>query len=916
MKVNLKKIGAFVAGATILASSVAFAGLMFGSTKLVDGNGAPVAKVVVGEKGMASDGVAAANIAAKLASEAYKTQNLTAQLSGSATCKAGNSTSSASSCTVTNEKVTLEITVPGSVVSGTYTLNNLVGDYLNRELLDRNMGSALTTYSYGGDTAETANPFTDGTSSGNIGVSRTEMYRISGTMFSPFQTATVTDNSAGRSYSEQQDMWVYGSNVFDESALNIVGDLRFIAYTLKFKGASDDLGIPVCTTPTNSSLYATCDTDYQTETHKLKIKFLGEDWVISDMVAPTTSITTETTLVNGGSIKLAKESVSGILNQGEALSVDNLKFQLDDLEAHGDTTSAIISVLDANGNTLKKDKVTPATTKEFSVSGKTYRFHVYKVAPGYTFGAKWADVAIFSTELKLQDAYKLDPDYDDNQYWYVALGWKNKGATSAETAPDHLRTVVLWSQDISSLSSGGSFKLKEGDYVPLVQSPVTWKYSYKGLSIDSSNRDSFTVTMERSSDLTVSTSQGPLQDSSGSNCTLIAPYIRVHSSKSGSTFGITSAVSGVSAGSNTTSDAAHNEFYLALSGGGCGENMTFPSGSAFMKISANSRYSFKWYASPEINITYSTIGDGETTWGGGGLVSLTNWTDVNITQSQIGASLQMNTSTSTSVQPEWVLAVSEKAGTGVSNAANDIMMWPIDISGTSSSFNVDVVQGSTYFFKKDYVTYIYAGPAGGSAGNRTTGKEGFITERGSLFSAIEDTSITAYFANKLGKAQWYLASSSANTSSSSTAVKTLKEGESTTVSGVTVKAKSIDQTATCAGGSSGTPACTADMTGVSAVIMPKNAKMVQASIPYAYSNFGPLVMLDKDATSVSTVVSVGGPMVNTVTKSIMSGGTHDWSASPKLVKEYVAGSKIVVAGKSASDTTAAAADFIKQVKRV
>ena len=251
----------------------------------------------------------------------------------------------------------------------------------------------------------------------------------------------------------------------------------------------------------------------------------------------------------------------------------------------------------------------------------------------------------------------------------------------------------------------------------------------------------------------------------------------------------------------------------------------------------------------------------------------------------------------------------------MSNAANDVMMWPVDVSGSSSSFNVDVLQGSTYYFKKDYVTYFYAGPVS-AENSRTTGKEGFVTERGSVFSSVEDTSITVYMANKLGYANWYLASSSANTSSSSTVVKTLKEGESTTVSGVTVKAKSIDQTATCAGGSGGTPACTADMSGVSAVIMPQNSKTVSASIPYSYSSYGPLVMLDKDAgTSVSTVVSVGGPSVNTVTASIMGSTVHDWATTPKVYKEYSVG-KIVVAGKEATDTTAAASDFISQLKKV
>jgi len=149
-----------------------------------------------------------------------------------------------------------------------------------------------------------------------------------------------------------------------------------------------------------------------------------------------------------------------------------MKFQLDDLEAHGDTTSAIISVLDANGNILKKDKVDPGSTKEFNVGGKTYRFHVYKVAPGYTFGAKWADVAIFAHELELVDGDELNSDEDDNEGWEVALGWKNMDATVAEDDPDTLRTIAIFAEDIEDVSSNGEETLEEGDYVEVVKNPA------------------------------------------------------------------------------------------------------------------------------------------------------------------------------------------------------------------------------------------------------------------------------------------------------------------------------------------------------------------------------------------------------------------------------------------------------------
>ncbi|MEW6035950.1 MAG: hypothetical protein AB1529_05025, partial [Candidatus Micrarchaeota archaeon] len=184
MKVNLKKMGAIVAGATILASSAAFAGLMFGSTTLVDDTGTPVAKVVLGGKAQPSDAVAASLIAGKLVSEAYKSQTLTAQVSGTAACTPSGG-GAGGTCSISNEKARLEITVPGAVAAGTWTGDNLIGDFLNRELMDRvdnvpdtdpDFGDAA--YEMGGaDTSDNANPFTDGVG-GNIGASEVYLYRI------------------------------------------------------------------------------------------------------------------------------------------------------------------------------------------------------------------------------------------------------------------------------------------------------------------------------------------------------------------------------------------------------------------------------------------------------------------------------------------------------------------------------------------------------------------------------------------------------------------------------------------------------------------------------------------------------------------------------------------------------------------
>lgn len=977
MKVNLKKIGAFVAGATILASSVGFAGLMFGDTTLVDDNGAPVAKVVLGSKAAASDGVAASLIAGKMVSEAYATQELTAEVKGTAASDCGESEDGTGTCEITNEKVKLQIKVPGSVTEGTYTVNNLIGDVLNRRLIDRVANSAgvtTTDYPLGtSDVADTAHAATDGSST-TIGPSEHYLYRITGDMFSPFATTTVTDDDAGKTYKEAQNLWLKGDNHYDESPEEIIGDLKFLMYSLKFSGTSDDYGVPVCTTPTGQN-YSACkatggNTDYATETHKVKVQFLGEPWVISEMSPPTTALTTETSLTNGGYIKLAKESISGIINQGESLPVDDLKFQLDDLEAHGDTTAAIISVIDANGNVLKKDKVSATNTKEFTISGTSYRFHVYKVAPGYTFGAKWADVAIFSKELKLEDGQNLDPDYDDNEYYEVSLGWKNKGASSTATAPDYLRSVLVYSNDIASLSSSGEEKLQANDYIPIVQDPTAWKLTYKGLDISTSDRTYLRYDLERSTAKTLSASHGPLNRTGSTriNCTITAPYVEVKSGGSGAVFQVTSASTGAT-GSSTS--LAATKFIVAISGATCLDaNGDFPApctfgstngncinGTVFMTLSPSSNdYGLKAYGGNSGNcgekgnisttVEFNSAGDGDTSWTEGGLLEFAQYDDATATSNTsctwMGDERGANTTghcvassgntsgdthcfghnrlkVSSGAHAEWYFAFSEKAGVDTSNAFANYHLVGLDLAGADSTFNFDSTASSTgnpYITRKDYELYMYAGPVS-TRGTATTGEEGYISERGSVFDDISDTSVRYYVANKLGKAQWYLSSVSTEAAEEGSVIRTLGEGDETTVSGVTIKVMDITETVLpCTVGTGATPACSVDMSGVSAVIMPQDSASVSASIPYDYSKYGNLVILDKDAVGVNTLVSVGGDKVNTVTADLLEGSSVDWATTKKVVREVVQGSKIVVAGAEAEDTLEAAQDFVGEVRRV
>ena len=239
----------------MLASTAGFAALMFGDTTLVDDNGAPVAKVIIPEMGASSDAVAGGLIAGKMLSEAYKSEELSAQLVGEATCT--GAPEGEGTCTISNELVQLEITVPGAVAEGTYTWGSLIGDFLNRRLLDREDNVGLDTDAAypltTSDTSDNANPFTDNTGGGSIGPNQEYFYRVDGNMFSPLQTQTLDDEDAAKSYTEEQFIWIDGYTTYDGDEEDIVAYTDFIAYSLKFSGSGNDYSIPVCTTPENGN---------------------------------------------------------------------------------------------------------------------------------------------------------------------------------------------------------------------------------------------------------------------------------------------------------------------------------------------------------------------------------------------------------------------------------------------------------------------------------------------------------------------------------------------------------------------------------------------------------------------------------------------------------------------------------------
>jgi len=992
MKVNLRKIGAVVAGAAILASSAAFGALYFGSTKLVDDNGAPIAKIVIGSSSAPSDGVAAALIAGKLASSAWTTQTLTAQTAGTPTCLASNVSATGGTCTISGRTATLDITVPGSVAAGTWTGWNLIGDYIDRTLGDRVDHSSVTsTNGYlllGSDTSTGISPVADGTGHalGSYSGEQSLFYQVSGTAFSPFATQTVSDTEASKSYSESQALWFGGENHFDSGTNTIVGNVQSLIYQLKFDGpGSSNIGIPVCTestTSTNTSSvpsYALCgaDSGFLTASHEVNVSFLGQNWIISEMDPPTSAplngdgisnVSTPDQLRSGGEVKLAKESASGTLNVGQSLPAGPVSIRLDDIQAVAGTTGieALISIVDANGAVLKQDKIPEDTTADENVNGVDYKVHVYQVAPGYTFGAKWAKMAVFSNELDLVDGQQLDQNTGDNKDYNVVLGWKT-GSAAAKGDADSLRTILIYGQNLDTIASGGSANtLLKGQSMPIVENPSVWGLTYSGLNLQSSDMATLKFNLE-TSPKTFGSSTSGVYNTTGSgdrsNCTIFPPYMQVTSSDNTGVFTI-NRNDGNGASSGTLSNY---QFFVPLDNQSipaqCGVDV-YPIGSVFMQESTSSSNWGVANASAttnglmgQVTVQYAKLGDRSTgfqpgsavsagtstTGSGGGAIVIEQNASMNGDDHAIG---QMFNSSGLGIG-NWVgtapiyVAVAEKDGYGTS--ANFVDYYTFGVTSLSSgspgdaTFEFDVYNGTGtnakhLFSSNNAILYGHAtdNPAttpssgfynltGGAATGpvSSTGLElrsaPYTSERGSVFQSQSTNQVAFNVAEKLGQAVWTLAPlSNASTSSVTGTVVTMTPGQVETINGVTVQLISVNESVGACNAAGAAASCNIDPTSYSAVIVPGNTPSVNVSVPYT-GNYGNLVILDSNAVGVNTLVSVGGPVVNSETSSLLQGSSVDWTANPTMVKEVVAGSKIVVAGAQASDTLTAAQDFVNQL---
>ena len=160
----------------------------------------------------------------------------------------------------------------------------------------------------------------------------------------------------------------------------------------------------------------------------------------------------------------------------------------------------------------------------------------------------------------------------------------------------------------------------------------------------------------------------------------------------------------------------------------------------------------------------------------------------------------------------------------------------------------------------------------------------------------------------LFRSQYYLKSTGAVIAGAGTSTVTKAVGESETVGDVVVKVKDIAETVgacTAAGG-----ACTVDKTALKATL-DNGETSKDMWVPYDMKATDRLVISDAETPTAQNLILVGGPVVNTVTASALSGTDVKIDKPGVYISTEIGKTgKIVVAGYTAQDTQDAAAKFI------
>lgn len=489
---NAKRITAIAAGAALLGFGLAFAGqVTFQNVLIINGNGQPVVQVVVGHSAQPSDGVAAANIAAAIGNLAFTSVPVTATVNQAQAAQVLHATITGSgSYTLSNQQVWLNETGT-STVAGAFSFGALIGSVINRALLlslppygKALQGAGQYAYpSYPGAISTTANPQASAYSGTSVPTNQTPTasYNGGGVSFTTFTNAG-NDNilslshsqvsgllSSSGSYSETEYLWITGFPVFNQNA----GTFALLgaggAYQVVF-------GKPIYIWASKGNY------------NQASFSMLGQDWTIINATGDGTPGVTQTTAFQGGSMYLAQSLVPlTTVYVGQNLTSGPYTVTLTDLGQPANGVSQASINLYYNGVRTNTTSIAPGTTVPFNVSGHTVDVRVNSTFAGLYAYQKWAKIQMYSNVYKVNSGQQFNSTYDKG--WYVNLWWTN---TTGGTEANALYSIVIYNTSAETLTPGQSFTF--------IQTPQTWKYTFVGETLGSSNFDSVKLTTSQATE--------------------------------------------------------------------------------------------------------------------------------------------------------------------------------------------------------------------------------------------------------------------------------------------------------------------------------------------------------------------------------------------------------------------------------
>jgi hypothetical protein len=745
-------------------------------------------------------------------------------------------------------------------------------------------------------------------------------------------------NNAG-TYGENEYLWLTGFPVYNQQKSNFQLQSAGGAYQVTFNK-------PISYRTSSNSI------------NDAAITLLGENWTIINYELPgasafnsntgALSITQPSTAKNGGKIQLASSlSPLTTLYVGQNITTGPFKVELTDLgQPNQNAVSAAAFNIYYNNVLTNVTSILPNDTAQlYNVSGHNLYVKVSSTFAGLYAYQKYAKVQLYANVYNVTDGKAFNTTNDNG--WSTTLLWTNSSGTGLA---NQLYSIILYNTTPTTLTAGQGLSF--------IQNPSKYKLTFVGESLGSANFDPVTATLSTGSE---TYENSPTSTGSGlgniNNITEPAQLLTVSSSISNAFTNPAGQVSSsvlydLTPYQLTEEATASNTLNANVVLDEYSGNFVSPTNKLTVTISGYPTSS----ASGPVTTSVTFNSPGETVTAGEAFYNITaiqlqsNRALPGLTVNVIsGNSIPM--ASLTTLSPEILYSQTGKSylqtttGTVTYNQQNGQPTSSFGI-GSASTIPGNTITSSSEFFSytmneiavpsqatyQDQLTMdIYNSTAGAGASplfqlnTSTSGKNslvytattatggasvnasvGFRTERGSKVASISPGSVTVDFAKSVDNLMFAVGPSSTTAATSTEKMYgPYGIGQSTNIPNVSIAKVTANITVSSSSG--------ATVAGISNLTATPSVSV--ATTPVLLNNLptSPLVVLDSAANPSSNLILIGSGYVNTLSQQLeTSQGISITPTSAPITQAYGT-NRILVAGYTANQTTAAANTFIQDL---